>query len=90
VSILFLISSRTYSDNLETDPNSLARVIGIDDNVGADEDDFHIIGRKKLQLDKDEKNSERLQRSKDVKVGAQSGIVKSFAKPAASKKVIYF
>ncbi|KAF5375130.1 hypothetical protein D9758_000416 [Tetrapyrgos nigripes] len=65
------------------DTNSLTRVIGLDENVGADEDDFHAIGRTKLQLDKDEK-AERLQQSKNIKV------VKSFAKPAAPKKVVYF
>ncbi|KAK7468747.1 hypothetical protein VKT23_003250 [Stygiomarasmius scandens] len=73
------------------DTNSLARVMGIDDKIGTDEDDFHTIGRRKLELERDEKRVERSQRSKDVKVGIQSGIVKSFAKPVVStKKVVYF
>ncbi|THV07643.1 hypothetical protein K435DRAFT_709696 [Dendrothele bispora CBS 962.96] len=79
-------------DLRKKDTNILARVIGIDDNVGADEDDFHIIGRRKHQLDKDERRMEKSQRLKDVKVGAQSGIIKSFGKVPASlpKKVVYF
>jgi len=65
--------------------------MGIDDKIGADEDDFHTIGRRKLELERDEKRVERSQRSKDVKVGIQSGIVKSFAKPIVrTKKVVYF
>lgn len=76
------------------DTGSLAAVLGIDvdaKDVGADEDDFHLIGRRKQHLDRSDQHMEKVQRSMDVKVGAQSGIVKPFGKmPEAAKKVVFF
>lgn len=67
-------------------------MLGIDaKDVGADEDDFHLIGRRKQHLDRSDQHMEKVQRSMDVKVGAQSGIVKPFGKmPEAAKKVVIF
>ncbi|KAJ3989538.1 hypothetical protein F5890DRAFT_1191799 [Lentinula detonsa] len=74
------------------DTGSLAAVLGVDEkNVGADEDDFHTIGRRRQELDRHDKRTEKLQRSMGVKVGVQSGIIQPFGKvPAPTKKVVLF
>lgn len=64
----------------------------IDNNVGADEDDFHIFKRRTAQIEKDEKKEEKAKRLIDMKAGAHSGVVKAFGKPAdaSKKKIVYF
>ncbi|KAJ4499472.1 hypothetical protein C8R41DRAFT_23265 [Lentinula lateritia] len=78
----------------QKDTGSLAAVLGVVDekDVGADEDDFHTIGRTRQQLDRLDKHTEKLQRSMGVKVTAQSGtIIQPFGKlPAPAKKVVIF
>lgn len=76
------------------DTGSLAAVLGVVDekDLGADEDDFHTIGRTRQQLDRLDKHTEKLQRSMGVKVAAQSGtIIQPFGKlPVPAKKVVIF
>ncbi|KAJ3808111.1 hypothetical protein F5876DRAFT_46719 [Lentinula aff. lateritia] len=78
----------------QKDTGSLAAVLGVVDekDVGADEDDFHTIGRTRQQLDRLDKHTEKLQRSMGVKVAAQTGtIIQPFGKmPAPVKKVVIF
>ncbi|KAJ4485960.1 hypothetical protein J3R30DRAFT_3443072 [Lentinula aciculospora] len=74
------------------DTGSLAAVLGVDEKeIGADEDDFHTIGRRRQELDRHDQYTEKLQRSMNVKVGAQSGIIQPFGKVSAPpKKVVIF
>ncbi|KIK70827.1 hypothetical protein GYMLUDRAFT_148923 [Collybiopsis luxurians FD-317 M1] len=74
------------------DTGSLAAVLGLQEaDTGADEDDFHTIGRRKQELDRHDKRTEKLQRTMGVKVGAHSGVVKAFGKTSApAKKVVFF
>ncbi|KAJ8083837.1 hypothetical protein PM082_002603 [Marasmius tenuissimus] len=73
------------------DTNALTQVIGVERNIGADEDDFHVIGRRKQELDKEDKKVDKIQRSMDVRVGAQSGGLKMSGKaPAKPKTVVFF
>ncbi|GAW06009.1 zf-cchc type zinc finger protein [Lentinula edodes] len=78
----------------QKDTGSLAAVLGVVDekDLGADEDDFHTIGRTRQQLDRLDKHTEKLQRSMGVKVAAQSGtIIQPFGKlPVPAKKVVIF
>jgi len=65
--------------------------MGVERNIGADEDDFHVIGRRKQELDKEDRKVEKIQKSMDVRVGAQSGGLKMSGKaPANLKKVVFF
>ena len=58
---------------------------------GADEDDFHLVRRHAAELDRDEKSREKAKRQFDLKIGAHSGVVKSFSShPKSTKKVIHF
>ncbi|KAG7099058.1 hypothetical protein E1B28_000933 [Marasmius oreades] len=74
------------------DANTLTQVIGVERDIGGDEDDFHIIGRRKQELDKEEKRDEKIHKSMNIKVGAQSGVMKSCGKVTApqAKTVVYF
>ncbi len=65
--------------------------MGTGREAGADEDDFHTFKRRNAEVVNEEKASERLKRQADVKVGAHSGVVKSFGQVAQKpKKVISF
>ncbi|KZT06286.1 uncharacterized protein LAESUDRAFT_743455 [Laetiporus sulphureus 93-53] len=66
--------------------------LGTGNGAGADEDDFHTFKRKNSEIDKSEKVEERLKKQAKIKVGAHSGVVKSFGKVpvAETKKVVYF
>ena len=58
---------------------------------GADEDDFHTLGRLNKQLDRAEKVDTKKKKQADVKTGVVSGITKSFAPaPVKKKKVVVF
>ncbi|KAJ7097866.1 hypothetical protein B0H15DRAFT_937262 [Mycena belliarum] len=66
-------------------------VFGIGREAGADEDDFHTLKRHKTEVDRDEKQEEKLKRLLDVKAGAHSGTVKPFGTmPPKPKKVVFF
>lgn len=67
--------------------------LGTGRDAGADEDDFHTFKRRNAEVDKSEKTVERVRRQADVKMGAHTGIIKSFGKKtetAAAKKVVHF
>ncbi|KAI4522436.1 hypothetical protein K525DRAFT_283762 [Schizophyllum commune Loenen D] len=68
-----------------------AAVIGFAEPPGADEDDFHTLGRLNKQLDRAEKVDTKKKKQADVKTGVVSGITKSFAPaPVKKKKVVVF
>ena len=65
--------------------------LGIGREAGADEDDFHTFKRKNAELSREEKLDERKRKQAAVKIGAYSGVVKSFGQTAPLlKKVIAF
>ncbi|KAL1745367.1 hypothetical protein HDZ31DRAFT_82010 [Schizophyllum fasciatum] len=65
--------------------------IGFAQPPGADEDDFHTLGRLNKQLDRAEKVDMKKKKQADVKTGVHSGITKSFAPgPAKKAKVVVF
>ncbi|KAL0579378.1 hypothetical protein V5O48_002654 [Marasmius crinis-equi] len=72
------------------DTNAATQVMGMERNVGADEDDFHAIGRMKQELDKEDRKVEKIQKTLDVRVGAQSGAVKVNGKAPVKAKVVHF
>jgi hypothetical protein len=62
-----------------------------DNNVGADEDDFHTFKRRTAQIEMEEKKLERVRQTIVAKAGAHSGVVQALGKPpVASKKIVYF
>ncbi|KAF9446164.1 hypothetical protein P691DRAFT_804657 [Macrolepiota fuliginosa MF-IS2] len=66
-------------------------LMGIDDQAGADEDDFHTFKRRRQEVEKDVKTEDTKKKMLQLKTGALSGVVKSFgATPKATKKVVYF
>ncbi|KAJ7109442.1 hypothetical protein C8R44DRAFT_802528 [Mycena epipterygia] len=66
-------------------------VFGVGREAGADEDDFHAFKRRKTEVDRDEKQEEKLKRLVDVQTGAHSGIVKAFGiNSVKPKKVVFF
>lgn len=67
--------------------------LGTGRDAGADEDDFHTFKRRNAEVDKSEKTVERVRRQANVKMGAHTGIIKSFGKKpetTAAKKVVHF
>ncbi|KAJ7343423.1 hypothetical protein DFH08DRAFT_782044 [Mycena albidolilacea] len=64
--------------------------LGMGREAGADEDDFHILKRRKTEVDRDEKQEVRMKRAVDVKVAAHSGVVKPFGNVVKPKKVVFF
>lgn len=59
--------------------------------AGADEDDFHIIKRKAVEVEREERTESRAINKLDIKVGAMSKTIKSFVTaPAATKKIVFF
>ncbi|KAJ7282944.1 hypothetical protein C8J57DRAFT_1433313 [Mycena rebaudengoi] len=68
-----------------------AAMFGTGGEAGADEDDFHTFKRRRTEVDRDEKNEEKVKRLVDVRAGAYSGIVKTFGiNVAPPKKVVFF
>ncbi|KAH9944697.1 hypothetical protein B0H21DRAFT_448992 [Amylocystis lapponica] len=55
-------------------------------HASADEDNFYTFKRRNAEVDKAEKMEERLKRQINVKVGAHTGVVKSFGKPRPAVK----
>lgn len=79
--------TRTTLDIIDT-----STVLGTGREAGADEDDFHTFKRHTTELDRDEKQEDKIKRSLDIKAGAHSGVVQTFGnvpKPP-TKKVVYF
>jgi zinc finger CCHC domain-containing protein 9 len=77
---------------LESSHQQVPLGIGEDAQRGADEDDFHIFKRRKAEVEQDEKKEDKALRLSEVKVGAHSGVIKAFGKPAvpSRKRVVYF
>jgi len=70
---------------------SAATFVGTGSGAGADEDDFHIFKRKNAEITRDESVNERRKKQQAVKVGAHSGIVKSFGQVLQKpRKVVTF
>ena len=67
-------------------------MLGTGRDAGADEDDFHIFKRRAVEVERDEKAEDKVNRQRNVKEGAYTGVVKVFgSQPIASKKkVVYF
>lgn len=75
-----------FNLDLSLDVVDSATIIGIDANLGADEDDFHSFKRRKSELERREKQDENTKRNMNVEVGAASGPA-AISKP---KKVVHF
>jgi zinc finger CCHC domain-containing protein 9 len=70
---------------------ALAALLGTGREAGADEDDFHTIRRKDVEMDRDERGEERARKEAKVWAGALTGAIKAFGKaPAMPKKVVHF
>ncbi|KAI0268729.1 hypothetical protein BC834DRAFT_651030 [Gloeopeniophorella convolvens] len=70
---------------------AVAALLGTGHEAGADEDDFHTIRRKNVEVDMDERGEERARKEAKVRAGALTGIVRSFGKaPVKPKKVVNF
>ncbi|CCL99658.1 uncharacterized protein FIBRA_01678 [Fibroporia radiculosa] len=71
---------------------SAALFLGTGLDAGADEDDFHLFKRRNAEVDRTEKTEERLKRKANIRVGAHTGIIRSFPKRSAtpSMKVVKF
>ena len=67
-------------------------LLGTGREAGADEDDFHTLKRKTKEVEREEKQEDKLKRLLEVKTGAHSGAVKVFGQLAQPKvkKVVYF
>jgi zinc finger CCHC domain-containing protein 9 len=62
--------------------------------AGADEDDFHTLGRKNVEVDRDIKKDERAKKKPGVQAGLYAGTVKAFGTSVGNstktKKVVHF
>ncbi|KAH9484877.1 hypothetical protein JR316_0001779 [Psilocybe cubensis] len=66
-------------------------VFGTGREVGADEDDFHSFKRKALEIDREEKQENKLKQQLEIKAGVHSDVVKAYgAAPVRPKKVVVF
>lgn len=65
------------------DGGAAATLLGTGREAGADEDDFHMIRRRKLEIDRDEREE-----GKALRAGAVTGVVE--APSVKPKKVVYF
>ncbi|KAI0063545.1 hypothetical protein BV25DRAFT_1906973 [Artomyces pyxidatus] len=74
------------------EPTARSVLLGTGRGAGADEDDFHTLKRKTIEIDREEHSEERVKKMAKLKVGAHSGIVKPFGVVPArhAKKVVYF
>jgi zinc finger CCHC domain-containing protein 9 len=65
--------------------------LGTGREAGADEDDFHTIRRKNVEINREERGEERARKEAKVRAGALTGVVKAFGKaPAKPQTVVYF
>ncbi|KAF7797598.1 hypothetical protein EIP86_008798 [Pleurotus ostreatoroseus] len=75
----------------KNDVSAKAVFLGIGQEAGADEDDFHTFKRKTAEVVREEKADERRKKKADVRVAAHSGVVKSFGQAVQQpKKVVTF
>ncbi|KIP06997.1 hypothetical protein PHLGIDRAFT_71798, partial [Phlebiopsis gigantea 11061_1 CR5-6] len=75
----------------KNEPTLTAVFIGTGGGAGADEDDFHTFKRKTAEVSREEKFDDRRKKLAGMKVGALSGVVKSFGQVTHKpKKVISF
>jgi zinc finger CCHC domain-containing protein 9 len=66
-------------------------LLGTGREAGADEDDFHTIRRKNVEMNLEERGEERARKEAKVRAGALTVVVKAFGKaPAKPKEVVYF
>ncbi|CAL1706267.1 unnamed protein product [Somion occarium] len=75
----------------EKDITPSTAFFGTGREAGADEDDFHTFKRRTAEVSHEEKVEEKLKKMRNVKVGAHSGVVKSFGPTVVKpKKVVSF
>lgn len=68
------------------DGSAAAAFLGTGREAGADEDDFHMIRRRNLEIDRDEREV-----GKALRAGAVAGIVESSGRTSVMpKNVVYF
>jgi len=68
------------------DGSAGATLLGTGREAGADEDEFHMIRRRNLAIDRDEREE-----AKTLRVGAVAGVVKASGQTSVkTKKVVYF
>jgi zinc finger CCHC domain-containing protein 9 len=86
------MSLYSYHRELLTDANQRTAVVGTGRAAGADEDDFHTVGRAQIEVEREEKGVARAQQRADLKIGALSGTMRAFgtAPTTAPKKVVMF
>jgi zinc finger CCHC domain-containing protein 9 len=65
------------------DGGAVATLLGTGREAGADEDDFHMIRRRNLEIDRDERAE-----GKAPRAGSVAGVVE--APSVKPKKVVYF
>jgi zinc finger CCHC domain-containing protein 9 len=61
--------------------------------AGADEDDFHTLGRKNVEVDRDIKKDEKAKKKTGVQAGSYTPMVKAFGTSVGNqktKKVVHF
>ena len=68
------------------DGGAAPTLLGAGREAGADEDDFHLIRRRNLEIDRDERKQAKL-----IRAGAVEGGVKATGRTSVKpKKVVYF
>ncbi|KAI9459098.1 hypothetical protein F5148DRAFT_1276836 [Russula earlei] len=71
--------------------NAVSTLLGTGREAGADEDDFHAIRRKNVEMDRDERGEARVRKEAKVRAGALTGVVRAFGKaPVKPQNVVYF
>jgi len=63
-------------------------LVGLGQEAGADEDDFHILKRRKTEVEREERREDKLKHR--ITVGAHSGVVAMPPKAPQTTKVVYF
>lgn len=68
--------------------------VGMGHGAGADEDDFHTLKRRNVEVDRDIKKDERVKKKSSVQTGPYTGTAKTFGTSVGNstktKKVIHF
>jgi hypothetical protein len=76
----------TDADVRSSDGSAAASFLGTGREAGADEDDFHMIRRRNLEIDGDER-----EKTKALRAGAVAGVVKASGRTSVKpKKVVVF
>ncbi|KZV66897.1 hypothetical protein PENSPDRAFT_676897 [Peniophora sp. CONT] len=77
----------------QTDPGLVAAVFGTGREAGADEDDFHTVRRKNVEVDREVMSEEKRKKMAEIRAGKHSGAVRVFGPmpaPVKAKKVVTF